>query len=416
MRQFLAVFKFEYKSITSKGFIAFTIVIALLLASVLSYPRIKDTISQFKSDEDSSGSDKNESIVAIINKTEHDSKYIITAFEEDGAYLNLMPIDSTLEEAQTKVASGEYEHIIFIEALNDITLISQKLSMGSSFSRDVESIMMNLHQLELLRQVNISDEDSQAILNPDGHLEIINMGKDQRKTFFYAYAMVFLLYMTLLLYGQFIAVSVAREKSSRAMEVLVSTVKPITLMFGKVFGAGTAALSQLVFVIGSGLFFYQLNSSYWADNFIVASFFDVPPTTVGVSIIMFLLGFFVYAFIFAAVGSIVSRIEDLNVAIQPIVFMSIITFMITMFSMSSGNVDSALMKFCSYFPLTSPYALIARFTMGETHLWEGIISIAILFITLLAVGYMSTMIFRIGVLLYGNKPSIKRIFTLLRNK
>ena len=95
------------------------------------------------------------------------------------------------------------------------------------------------------------------------------MGKNQRNAFFYTYAMVFLLYFAVILYGQMVAASVASEKSSRAMEVLITTVSPVKMMFGKVLGTGTAALAQLSLIVGSGVLFYNLNTEYWGSNDVI---------------------------------------------------------------------------------------------------------------------------------------------------
>ena len=137
---------------------------------------------------------------------------------------------------------------------------------------------------------------------------IIETGKNQGTSFMHTYVLVMGLYMVIIIYGQLVATSVASEKSSRAMEVLITTVNPVKMMFGKVLGSGFAALCQLLAVIGSGVVFYKLNAEYWGMNNMINTIFNIPTDTIVISVIMFVLGFFVYAFLYAAIGSLASRV------------------------------------------------------------------------------------------------------------
>ena len=142
-----------------------------------------------------------------------------------------------------------------------------------------------------------------------------SLGKDQVMNFFYAYIMIFALYMVILLYGQMVATNVATEKSSRAMELLITSAKPTAMMFGKVLSACVAGLTQLVAVFGSALLFFNVNKDYWGGNEIAKILLDIPPELVVFMLLFFLLGFLIYAFLFGAVGSMASKLEDINTMI-----------------------------------------------------------------------------------------------------
>ena len=220
--------------------------------------------------------------------------------------------------------------------------------------------------------------------------------------------MIFALYMVILLYGQMVATNVASEKSTRAMEVLVTSAKPTAMMFGKVIASCLAGLLQLVCVFGSAVLFYQLNKEYWS-NPIIESIFDMPLHLLLFMLLFFVLGFFIYAFMFGAVGSTASKLEDINTSVMPITMLFIIAFMVTMFSMSSGNVDNILMKICSFVPFTSPMAMFTRIAMSTVPWYEILISVLILIGSVLGVGVLAAKIYRVGVLMYGTTPKIGQV-------
>ena len=122
----------------------------------------------------------------------------------------------------------------------------------------------------------------------------------------------------------------------------------------------------------------------------------------------FVLGFLIYAFLYGAIGSTVSKLEDINTASMPISFLFIVGFMVVAFSMN-GSTDNVAMLICSYLPFTSPMAMFTRICMSTVAWYEVAISIAILAGTTVGIGILSAKIYRVGVLLYGAPPKISMI-------
>ena len=238
--------------------------------------------------------------------------------------------------------------------------------------------------------------------------ETMTLGKDQMQNYFYTYIMIFALYMVILLYGQMVATNVASEKSSRAMELLITSAKPASMMFGKVLASCIAGFTQLVLVFGSALLFYNINKNQ-LSNPIVASIFDMPIELFIYLLVFFVLGFLIYAFLYGAIGSTASKLEDINTSVLPITFLFIIAFVVVMFSMMQGSVDSVLMKVCSYIPFTSPMAMFTRICMSTVPFYEIAISIAVLIASVVGIGDVSAKIYRAGVLMYGTTPKIGNI-------
>ena len=145
------------------------------------------------------------------------------------------------------------------------------------------------------------------------------------------------------------------------------------------------------------------------NNPIVASIFDMPVWLLLFMLLFFILGFFIYAFMFGAVGSTASKVEDINTSSMPVMMLFIIAFLVTMFSMSSGNVDNILMKICSFIPFTSPMAMFTRIAMSTVPWYEIVISVAILIGSVFGIGVLAAKIYRVGVLMYGTTPKISQV-------
>lgn len=270
------------------------------------------------------------------------------------------------------------------------------------------TVLQEVYRVNAMVQSGLSPEQAGAIMQVQIESRTETLGKDQMQNFFYTYIMIFALYMVILLYGQMVATNVATEKSSRAMEVLVTSAKPTSMMFGKVLASCIAGFVQLFLVFGSAILFYNLNREQ-LSNPLIASIFDIPVELFAYMIVFFILGFLIYAFMFGAIGSTASKLEDINTSVMPITFLFIIAFMVVMFSMSSGSIDNAAMKVCSYIPFTSPMAMFTRIAMSTVAWYEIAISIVILIASTVGIGVLSAKIYRVGVLLYGTPPKIGAI-------
>ena len=147
---------------------------------------------------------------------------------------------------------------------------------------------------------------------------------------------------------------------------------------------------------------------------IIESVFGMPADLLIYMLIFFVLGFFIYAFLFGAIGSTASKVEDINTSVMPLTLLFVAGFLVVMFSMQGGSVDSLLMRICSYVPFTSPMAMFTRIAMSTVPFYEIALSIAVLIISVIGVGVVSAKIYRVGVLLYGTKPKISAIIKAIR--
>lgn len=413
MKQFGKIFKFELKNyLANKVFAGVTIFLVVLLAVVMFFPRIMDAVA---GSDDETDTTPGELAVMLIADSDADmAEYISEAFGEAFTDYEVKAVSDGVDQIKQQIAAGAAECAFVVDGLSSYTYYVNNLSMYDSNTDIADAVLQNLYQMHAMAESGMSEEQIQDILSMQITHETEMLGKDQIKNYFYTYIMIFALYMVILLYGQMVATNVATEKSSRAMEVLITSAKPVSMMFGKVIASCLAGFVQLLAVFGSAFLFYNLNKDSWGDNGIVASIFDMPIELLIFMLVFFILGFVIYAFLFGAVGSTVSKLEDINTAVMPITMLFVIAFMVVMFSLAGNSVDTPVMVVCSYIPFTSPMAMFTRIAMSTVPWYEITISIAILVASVIGVGVLSAKIYRVGVLMYGNAPKPKDLIKALK--
>ena len=238
------------------------------------------------------------------------------------------------------------------------------------------------------------------------------LGKDATENYFYSYILVIVIFMIIILYGVMIATSVTNEKSNRSIEVLVTSVNPTYILFGKVFAGAVAAFCQVGIILGVALAGYGANHDAWGNKLDIL--LDIPAdvllafTTFGIG------GFIFYAFLYGAVGALVSKTEDLNKVAGNLQMIIMVVYFVVLFQLS--NVDGIAMKVCSYLPFSSYSAMFVRIAMGNVAVWEIIVSFVILVVSIFAAGWIGAKIYRMGTLRYGNPIKLTSIIKNLGNE
>ena len=407
MKQFGKILRFELKYyLKNKVFVGVTIFLVLLIAAVMCFPRIS---AMFDSGDTGEHTPAELPVMLVKAEDSTQAEMVRETFASAFTDYDVQITNAENDEIKDKITSGNVKCAFVMTGLTSYTYYVDNLSMYDSKTTIADEVLQQIYQMNAMINGGMTAEQAGEIMNIPITSEIENLGKDQAQNFFYTYIMIFALYMVILLYGQMVATNVATEKSSRAMEVLITSAKPTSMMFGKVIASCLAGLSQLVAVFGSALVFYNLNKSYWGGNMVIDSIFNIPPELFVYMLVFFILGFLIYAFMFGAVGSTASKLEDINTSVMPITLLFVIAFLVVMFSMSAGNVDNTLMMVCSYIPFTSPMAMFTRICMSTVPLYEILISIAILIGSTVGVGFIAAKIYRVGVLLYGTTPKIGAI-------
>lgn len=404
MKQFGKILKFELKSyLNNKTFVGVTLFLVALIAVVMFFPRIAAAIRT----EDTTP----EELPVLLVKAEDaaQGEMVQEAFSAAFVEYTVRLTDADADTIKNQILSGDAEGAFVLTGPTSYTYYVNNRTMYDANEAIAMEVLQRLHQMQAMLGSGMTAEQVGDVMNISIQGQTELLGKDQMQNFLYTYIMIMALYMVILLYGQMVAMNVATEKSSRAMEVLITSAKPANMMFGKVLASCAAGLVQLVAIFGSGLLLYNLNKAYWGGNEIVDSIFNIPPELLGYMLVFFLLGFLIYAFLYGAISSTVSKLEDINTAVQPVTYLFLAGFMVVVFSMSSGNVDNLLMKICSYIPFTSPMAMFTRLAMSAVAWYEVALSVGILVGTTVGIGILAAKIYRAGVLMYGNAPKIGTI-------
>ena len=413
MKQFGKILKFELKGyLRNKTFVGITIFLVVAIAIVMFIPNI---IAAFESDDEGDVTPTDLPTMLVYAEDENLSAIVKEYFGNAFVDYNVKVAEGSVDELKNDIISGNAECAFVMNCASSYTYYVNNLSMYDSNTAIADTVLQEVYRINAMVQNGLTPEQAGEIMSVQIESGTETLGKDQMQNFFYTYIMIFALYMVILLYGQMVATNVATEKSSRAMEVLVTSAKPTSMMFGKVLASCIAGFSQLVLVFGTAILLYNVNKEA-LSNPLIASIFDIPIELFIYLIVFFVLGFLIYAFMFGAIGSTASKLEDINTSVMPITFLFIIAFMVVMFSMSSGSVDNTAMLVCSYIPFTSPMAMFTRICMSTVAWYEIAISIAILIGSTVGIGVLSAKIYRVGVLLYGMPPKFSTIMKTVFKK
>ena len=235
-----------------------------------------------------------------------------------------------------------------------------------------------------------------------------------------AFAMTVLILMMIIMYGTWIAMSVVEEKSSRVMEVILNAATPFQLLTGKVLGVGGVALTQYAALLATGAVALLAQDATAGVILGTSGTTDLPEGLTIQLLLLFgvygVLGFLLYATLFAAAGSLVSRQEDVNAAVMPLTLVATAGYIIAVYA-SIGLLDirSGWVMALSQVPFVSPFIMLGRFTSGHVTLPEVLLSIALLITCIVGMLWLAARIYRAGVLLYGQRPGVRAIFRLMRS-
>lgn len=220
-------------------------------------------------------------------------------------------------------------------------------------------------------------------------------------------AFVAILFTAIMLFCTFVLQGVLEEKTSRVAEVLIATVKPMWLMAGKVVGIGLAGLTLLV---------------VWAGGYLLAQAAGVPVmelSAVGIRpmiwvwlLLFFLLGYFLYASLYAAAGASVSRLEESQLVVMPLMLPMMVAYVVSIFSIQDPA--SKLAVICSYIPFTAPTTMMTRMLLGEPAAWEIALSLTLMLLTGIGTTWLASRIYRAGILRYDGRLTLKGMLQSLR--
>ncbi len=420
MKKFLTVYEFELKSyMKNKSFVVTTIVLAVLLFGVMFLPRVFDisdmlgiesTKTEAVSGEDTNAEDTGDVEAAtglgLVDEQGvfEDVTVLEQAFGKDVTF-QVMKNEKELKRAveQEDVAAGfdvkddlHYEYYVLNREMFDE---NQAI---------FEEVLSMMHQQRFCEEQGIDYASFMAEYNAPVDCTEQILGKDAEDNYWYCYALVIVIFMMIILYGVMVATSVTVEKSNRSIEVLVTSIDAKYLLFGKVFAGATAAIVQLGLILAAVLGGYGMNHTFWGDALDMV--LDIPGEVLAAFAVFGIGGFLFYAFLYGAMGALVSKTEDINKTAGTLQMAIMLVYFAVLFQLQ--NPDGIVMKVCSFLPFSSYSAMFVRIGMGTVAVWEIVVSAVILFASIFGVGWLAAKIYRMGTLRYGNPIKLS---TALKN-
>ncbi|MGP4069862.1 ABC transporter permease [Halobacillus sp. B29] len=411
MNKFFIMMGHTYRNrVKSKSFLITTIITVLIIFGLTNLQQI---INSFSSDEE-------EKTVAMIAENE---EWIESIKQQMGANQEVAveAYSGSLEEAKESVEAGEFQSVTVLEeAENGLPqadyYANQVANTGTS-----EPIRQALQQLKvqiITERANVNDEVLQQISAPvafelNALEESAKTAEELNQTRGLVYVMLFFMYFAVMMYGNMISTEVATEKSSRVMEILISSVSPVNQMFAKIIGIALVGLTQYgIFILVGYLGIQQSKNS--GSGSLLESFglTNVDPLTVVYALVFFVLGYLLYATLAATLGSLVSRLEDAQQIVAPMMMLVIAAFLISMYGLAQP--DAAFITISSYFPFFAPLTMFLRVGMLDIPIWEVLLSIGILIGSIALLAFLGARIYRGGVLMYGKSSSLKDLKTALQ--
>ncbi|RKP52887.1 ABC transporter permease [Cohnella endophytica] len=403
----------------SKAFIILTVILAVLLVVVGNLPYLIDKLG---------GGDK----ATKVGYAEGQQPAIVQGLKDYYAHLpepavELIAVKGSEQQLKDALEKGDISGYLAFDEPSEIpagyfpkATYSSKSAFSGGTSSSLTAALQKIKTDKIIKDAGMTEEQKRQLSTPVSlATQKVSFSNEKGKTeeeqgmaIGLTYVMIILLFMSVMISGQLIATEITAEKSSRVMEIIVTSVSPLKQMWGKILGTFIVAMLQLVILVGALVI--NLLSPQNKDSLdkLGIDLSSIDPTLVVYAIGFYLAGFFLYATLFAAVGSIVSRTEDLGQAVLPITMLTLVGFYVAMFGLT--HPDHILIQVCQYVPFFAPFLMFLRIGLSEPAWWEIVLSVGILFVSILAIGWLSAKIYRVGVLMYGKRPSVKEIVKAMR--
>ena len=387
-----------------------------------------------------------ERVISVLDKSYYFSK---TLEDTENTKYKFLP-DLSIDQAKALVESQEDYGLIFIPQVDDINKLSNQIKFYSEDSPSVTLMSEIESKIERYIQEKNLEKEGMTLAKIDALKTNIDIGletysgKESSKNDSYIKlgfggAAGYLLFMFIIIYGNMIMRSVIEEKTSRIIEIIISSVKPIQLMMGKIIGTSLAGVTQFVIWILLGSILLIVISVIFGVNISeintpqqeliqnaveveraqvivqngLSAFLSLPLLNLIIAFLFFFLGgFLLYSSLYAAIGAAVDSETDTQQFMFPILMPLILAVYVGVFTVIEDPHGTISTVF-SFIPFTSPVVMLMRIPFGVP-IWQQIVSLLLLIGTFTVTVWVASKIYRVGILMYGKKISYKELFKWLK--
>jgi ABC-2 type transport system permease protein len=432
MNKIMLIIKREYLTrVKKKSFVIMTLLGPILMAGLMLVPIWLAT------------KDKDMQRIEVVDET----KEFINQFENT-AELEFTHEFRSITDAKADLYDSKYTSILYIKKTDSIPSVEMfyKKQPGFGTINDIESTIEEvMRNLELNAKYKITKEQLSEI-NPNISVKPISInaeGEEESKNIGIATVIGFggaiLIYFFIFMFGVQVMRGVIEEKTSRIVEIIISSVKPFQLMMGKIAGIALVGLTQfLLWTILTGLIYSVIASAFSLDDVAMAptqteelmgdinhnlvsenpyqdildGIESIPVVQIFISFLFyFIAGYLLYGALFAAIGSAVDSEADTQQFMMPITIPLIFSFVVAQSVMQ--NPDGSLAFWLSMVPLTSPVIMMVRIPFGGVETWELLLSMTLLIAGFVGTTWVAGKIYRTGILMYGKKVTYKELWKWL---
>ena len=423
MDKMWTVLRREYVSrVKTRGFIIGTIALPLVMLIIFAVPIF---LSFFDSEQSKR--------LAVVDQTGvvFDSLYTaLDATTKAGLRLyNLVKYESaqaaaTLQDSLTaRVNRGELDGYLVIPATVFDGDSADYYGRNVSNRFDNRQIENALSKIVTARRIQQQGLDAGQIHQMNRPIDLnarpaVAEGKNPGFTFALAYFLGFFIYIAMFIYGAMVMRSVIEEKTSRVIESVISSIKPFHLMAGKIFGVGAVGLTQfLIWAAAMGLLSLYgalLATSVGVDPDTLEEVkqFTVPLTTVGFFVLFFLLGYFLYSTIYAGIGAMVNSDQEAQQLLLPVSLLIVVPIVMIVYVIGNPSSDTSVMM--SLVPFFAPILMLTRIIVEMPPWWQILLCIALMLLTTFGMIWLVGRIYRVGILMYGKRPTLAEVIKWIR--
>lgn len=411
MKDLIAVAKFTIREMVKrKSFLISNLIILLIIVVGFNVPNILNSIKGEGGEEA-----KGEKVLVIDSENLYQgSLEMLNQMELENEF-EIKNEDISIEQIEEKINNREIgEAIIVKEEQGNIKIqyIVESLGMGKN-GQMYKQVFSELYKGVKMSQVGLTAEQIQKI-NEDIAIDVQELKEGTSGGMLFAAMMLcIVLFYAIYFCAYQVSSSITTEKTSKIMETLVTSTTPRTIVLGKTIGIGIVGLGQVIVIAIVAFISYKL----FLPAGMLEGIIDITkltPKFIIITLIYFLLGYTLFAFLYALTGSTVSKPEDVQSANSPIAFLAVIGFYLAYFSMM--NPTSSINTFASIFPVSAPFSMPFRIVGNTATTGEILISIGVLILTIAIVANVAIKIYSSAILHYGTKLSIKDLFKIYKEK
>ncbi len=410
MHSFWIIFKKAFLTkAKTKSFIVTTIIVAASFFLMANLPNIIESFD---------GEDEAE-VLHVLDPSGELTPLLQAQLAAAGSPIQVMPTEMAESELRAGIMEGTIDAYIELEQAERLTArYVTESANGMSSGADIEQAVQGMHTILAADQLGLEQSEVAELFSPVSfEREAVTASSKSEEELNQArglvYVLILLIYVAVIYYPNMIAMEVATEKSSRVMEILISSVSPVKHMFAKIAGIGVLGILQMsIFGTAGYLALTSAGTDLTTGMYSVFGFSDLKISTFLFALLFFLLGYFLYAVLAALLGSLVSRTEDVQQLMLPMMFLVIIASFIAFSGIAVP--EAKYVTIASYIPFFAPLVMFLRVGLLEIPLWEPLLSIAIMLITIGILGTIGARVYKGGVLMYGPSQSLKDIRKAIR--